>query len=286
MRVWMIIAVAVAAIALAGCGDRVRINNGEVGKVLTSNGFEDRIRTAGSMRMPACMPWSACPQLVRLDASPNTVNLSVDRVYLPNSNVDLTDVAFSIQFEVEDTESGMNFVFDNVPSERVDGNERRISTERVYQRYLAPIAEQEVIACLRGFTVEESLSNVAEISRFCTQHMNAALDEQEARVNVLRVSFSDGIGQPPEEVIRALRNLYAVDAEKAREISMLEAQLEIEEQRQLVQQTRVANNMALAESAGLPYSEFVRLQTMERFADAAESGSLAAFGYPVGGVYE
>lgn len=56
---------AVAALLAGGCGDRVTIQPGEVGRQLTINGLEDENRPPGAFRMDSCMI-TACPKLVRL----------------------------------------------------------------------------------------------------------------------------------------------------------------------------------------------------------------------------
>ena len=98
---------------LTGCGERVSIQPGEVGKQLTTDGLEKEIRRPGAFRMEQCLV-VACPRLVRLQVQKATKQFKIDKLLLMKSNVDLSNVEVGVQFQVKDNEESINRIFEEV----------------------------------------------------------------------------------------------------------------------------------------------------------------------------
>lgn len=262
---------------LTGCGDRVTINSGEVGKQITSGGLEDIIRDPGSFRMETCY-FSACPRLVRLQTAVSAKAITVDKVFLPKSNVTLDNVTFGIQFKVKPDKNSINKAFDTIKSVPVDNNQsdRIISSDMVFSTYIERKAPEIVIAALREYTVEDALSKVEVISEFVKDKLNSQLSD--TPIEITEFGFPNGVGTPPAIVLKAKEELYAIDEEKARALKSYEAQLEIERGKQKVAQTRAQNANEISQKLGIPVDQYMKLQVLERFADAAENGTPIAIG--------
>lgn len=259
-------------LALSGCnmfGDRVTINSGEVGKQNTTSGLEEAIRQPGSFRMEACM-FSACPKLVRLQTAMDSKDVTINTVFLPKSNVDLSDVIFSVQYRVKADKGSVNQAYRDIRAELVSGNEYLISSDMIYRTYIAPFVSEAVIAALREFTVDQALTEPDTISRYIQGEVNKALEG--TPVEVTKLSFPNGVGSPPETVMVSKRALYAIDEEKAREIRSLAAQLEVEDQRQAIARKRAENDLQIAGDLGIPVAVYQCLRSMDDFADAAKEG--------------
>ena len=267
----------VLALFLSGCGERVTINSGEVGKQITSGGLEDIIRDPGSFRMETCY-FSACPRLVRLQTAVSAKAITVDKVFLPKSNVTLDNVTFGIQFKVKPDKESINNAFNTIKSVPVEGNQsdRIISSDMVFSTYIERKAPEIVIAALREYTVEDALSRVEVISEFVKNKLNSQLTN--TPIEITEFGFPNGVGTPPAIVLKAKEELYAIDEEKARSLKSYEAQLEIERGKQKVAQTRAQNANDISQKLGIPVSEYMKLQVLERFADAAENGTPIAIG--------
>lgn len=265
------------AVLLAGCGDRVTINSGEVGKQITSGGLEDIIRDPGSFRMESCM-FSACPRLVRLQTAVSAKDITVDKVFLPKSNVTLDNVTFGIQFKVKPDKDSINNAFSTIKSVPVNNNEtdRIINSDMVFSTYIQRKAPEIVIAALREYTVEDALSKVEVISEFVKDKLNSQLSD--TPIEITEFGFPNGVGTPPAIVLKAKEELYAIDEEKARSLKSYEAQLEIEKGKQRVAQTRAQNANEISAKLGIPVDQYMKLQVLERFADAAENGTPVAIG--------
>lgn len=254
-------------LALTACGDRVTVETGEVGRVLGTRGLEEKVYAPGSFRLDYCGV-TACPKLVRLQVNKATTVLTIDSLFLPKSNVDISNVQVGIQFQVKDDEESIQRIYEEVRPQAGEGRTRVITADMVYETFLARKAPDAIVTALREHTVDEVLTSVPEISSKTKDAINKMLED--TPIEVTELGFPNGIGEPPQEVLVAKRRLFAIEEDKARQIKTLEAQLVIEEQRQAVQRVRVKNDILNANAAGLPYAEYVALKNHERFADSAE----------------
>lgn len=250
-----------------GCvGDRVSVGTGEVGKVVSNSGMEDEIRRTSSFRMEYCGV-SACPYLVRMQITKSTQKLNIEQVFLTKSRVDLANVEVGLQFRVRQNEDSINKVF-----EEVRPNENRIITqESIWQTYLERKAPAAVVAVLRDYTIDDILAKIPEIEAACRAKL--AEDIKDLPVEITDLGFPNGIGDIPDKVIESYRNLYAVEVDKQRQIKQLQAELEIEKQRQTVQWVRASNDKVIADQLELSVATYMNLKIQERYADAAESAA-------------
>lgn len=260
---------------LTACGEQVTINNGEKGKQLTTSGLETEIRNPGSFRMDICFI-SACPKLVKLQTSFSAHTIHVDKIFLPRSNVTVDDVTFGIQFHVKNDKRSIDEAFATIRAEKEKDSTFVITSEMVYNTYIARKAPEVVIDILRDYSIDDVLSNVSEISKQAKAALNKELES--TPIEITEFGFPNGVGTPPKVVLDAKERLYAVNEERARKFKELEAALAIESQRQLVQATRARNDASIAKELGIPTSEFMLLKTIERFADAADDGTPIALG--------
>ena len=275
------LAVLLVATTLSGChpfGQRVTINTGEVGKQITSSGLEADIRQPGSFRMDGCVI-RACPRLVRLQTAVSAQTVTIDKVFLPISNVSLDNVQFGIQFRIKQTREAIDQAFQDIRSQG-DAGDRFISSEEIFATYIARKAPEAVIVALRGFTVEQALAEPDSIAQFARNQINLALAD--TPVEITEFGFPNGVGTPPTVVLAAKDRLYAIDEEKAREIRSLEAALEVESQRQTVARLRATNDIEIAQQLGISVEQYQCLRTLDAFADAANQGTTIAVAYDCG----
>lgn len=253
---------------LVGCvGEQVTVQPGEVGRQLTDDGLEDELYDPGVFRLDHC--WDsveACPKLVRLQTQKATKEFTIDKLFLPKSNVDMTKVHIGIQFQVRMDDESINKAFSEVRPNYGDSDvELLISADELYKTFLQRKAPDAIITALREYTVEQVLSEVPEISEHCKKKVNEMLAD--TPVEVTELGFPNGIGEPPPEVLDAKRRLYAVEEQKARDIKALKAALIVEEHMQRVQGVRAKNDKENAATAGTDYATYTFLKTMERFAE-------------------
>lgn len=258
---------------LTGCGERVSIQPGEVGKQLTTDGLEKDIRRPGAFRMEQC--WIvACPRLVRLQVQKATKQFKIDKLLLMKSNVDLSNVEVGVQFQVKDNEEAINRIFEEVrpvAASSIEGESLSgssvliITTDMLYSTYIERKAPDAVISALREYTVEEAMAKTPEIAKYAKDKVNEML--KDTPIEITELGFPNGAGEPPPEVLEAKRKYFVVEEETARTLKKYEAAIEIEKARQAVQRTRVSNDLENANKAGIPFGLYVLLKNMERFAE-------------------
>ena len=261
-------------ILLTGCvGERVSIQPGEVGKVLSTDGLEEEIKQPGGFRLNTCYI-TACDRLVRLQTQKTTMLFDMTAVFLPKSNVDITNIQVGIQFRVKDDTNFIEAVFLEVKpvvartlEQYAEASERDlvITTEMLWETYIQRKAPDAVRTVLRDYSIDEILVQVPEISEVAKKAINEML--KDTPIEVTELGFPNGIGEPPQEVLEAKRKFFAVKEETARSIAFFKAAVAIEEARQEVQKTRVKNDLENAKMAGVGYSEYTLLKIMERFAE-------------------
>jgi hypothetical protein len=265
---------------LIGCGARTSVQPGEVGKQLGTGGLESELFKPGVFRLDACFT-SACPKLVRLQVNKSAVDLKIDSLFLPKSNVDLTNVTVGIQFRVKPSEKWVNKIYEEVKPVQATstGDESNrvmiITTDMVWDTYGKRKAPDAIITALRDYKVDEVLVNVPEIAVYTKQKINEMLSD--TPIEITELGFPNGIGEVPDEVRTSKRKLFAIEDDKAREMKALEAALEIEKHRQSVSRKRADNDNEIAGILNIPVSQYQCLRALDAFADAAGTGTSVVF---------
>lgn len=270
-------------LVLAACGDRTSVQPGEVAKQLTTNGLEEEIFEPGVFRMDTCFT-SACPKLVRLQVNKAAVDLTIDSLFLPKSNVDLTNITVGIQYRVRPNRKEFETVFQEVKpvqASSIEGNQSEssrvlvITTEMVWDTFGKRKAPDAIVTALREYTVDQVLVNVPEIASYTRDKINELLAN--TPIEVTELGFPNGIGEVPDAVRDSKRRLFAIEDDKAREIKSLQAALEVEDQRQAVARKRAGNDAEIARQLGIAVDTYQCLRAMDRFADGAGTGAAVAY---------
>lgn len=271
-------------LSLTACyGDSVTINPGEVGKILSSKGFEKEVYKPSSFRMNYCEGMGmVCPKLVKMQVSKQMEKLTIDQIFLSKSRVDIEKVEVGIQFQVKKDNTSIDRIFDEIPFTVTQSGERLVTTDSIWKVYLQKTAADTVVSVIRNYSIEEVLSKIPEISKETLTRLNA--DLASSPIEITDVSYPNGIGDIPASVIESFRKLFSVEAEKQRKIKELEASLEIEKQKQVIQRVRAVNDVEIAKTLGMSPEGYVKLKVQEKFADAvadaADNNQPFALGFP------
>lgn len=264
-----LIVLGAAAMLLAGCGEVVTIQPGEVGKQLTSRGLDDEIRAPGTVRLDSCSGAGAiCPKVVRLATGRTGTDVAIDSIFLPRSNVDVTNVKVGLQYRVRPDEASINKVFKEVRPQQVQGNDRQmfVSSEMVWDTFGRRVVPAVVVDAMKDLVVEQAMNTGSELSGTVLAAVQRALKDSPIEITQLEVVNTD----VPQAVLEAKRALFAIDDEKVRQIKQLETGMAIEERRQAFQVARARNDLMVAKTMGMSVGQYWCLKTAERLADAAD----------------
>ena len=210
-----------------GCGEKVVIENGEVGKQLTTSGLEEEIRTAGAFRMESCFG-TACPKLVRLSIA-ETTEVIPGKFFIKKSDLAM-ELELSLQYSVKKDTNSINEVFKRVKAEKDSNNPNQllISEKKVYNTFIKPVLRDTVRVALNNYTIEEIIDNLTEVRVFVENQVKAKLNK--TPIKVISLSFSK-IGYP-ESIMKAKEDFAKIELEKATKMKAIAAELEIAKKEQ------------------------------------------------------
>lgn len=205
-----------------GCGDKVIIENGEVGKQITGSGLEKEIRNPGALRMDSCM-FTACPKLVRLTVAETSKTIP-GKFFINKSDLDLT-LDLKLQYSVKRDEKSINEVFDRVKGIEDTHNSRQliIPEEKVYITFIDPVLRDTVRVSLNNYTIEEMISNLTEVRKFVENEVRKQL----ANTPITIVNLTFGKIGWPDSIIKAKEDFAKIEIEKATKMKAMAAELEI-----------------------------------------------------------
>ena len=261
------IAVTVAALTLAACGDRVEVPPAHVAKIMTKDGYKADTIGTSKFRLEWC--WAYCDKLVLLDASDQAVSEKME-LFMPQ---DKLNMAFDLRLTLVVNPSKYEELFARVPPVEQNGVEY-IAWAKAYQTYAQQIVRAEAREFLSGFTIAEIASSReainAQLSTRLTESINKRTPFQVRYVGLADIQY-------PAIIVEAQENA----AQRREQIQQEEAQLEISKvalERQLqeqqlqrridVERAQAESEVARIQSQSLTpqYIRYRELQIMEKLA--------------------
>lgn len=151
-------ALALAATLMVGCGEKVEIPPGHVGKIMTKDGYRDGLIPTSKLRLDKC--WAYCDRLVIMDntdksyVEPMTIFIPADKL---NISVDLR-ATLSVDPQKADP------LFNKLPQVTQGDQLSLISGETIYNTYGKQVLQAEVRSYLTQYTISEIASNNEKIN--------------------------------------------------------------------------------------------------------------------------
>jgi len=220
----MIFIVILATVLFTGCGEKVIIENGEVGKQLTTSGLEKEIRNPGALRMEACF-LSACPKLVRLSVA-ETSKTVPGNFFIAKSDLEMK-LDLELQYSVKKDTKSINEVFERVKG--VSSNTSSmyqqiiIEEEKVYTTFIKPVLRDTVRLALNNYKIEEMMDNLGVVRDFVESEVRKKLES--SPINIVNLTFGK-IGWP-ESIMKSKEDFAKIEIEKATKMKSMAAELEI-----------------------------------------------------------
>lgn len=237
-KIILLLSSIVVALLMTGCGDKVQINSGEVGKQLTTSGLESEIRESGSFRMDGCA-FSACPKLVRLQVT-KTPQIIPGKFFMPKSDLTLgLDIA--IQYQVKTDNASRNIIFNEVSAQPSTTNDREmiILSQTVYDTFIKPTLRDTVRKALSQYKIEGVMDNLSKVREFVESEVKKSL--KDSPVTVVTLAF-ENISYPAL-ILESKEQFAAIETQKATEMKAMAAEMEIIAKKLEVEKARA--NVAL-----------------------------------------
>lgn len=210
------LAIALAALAMTGCGDRVEVPPAHIGKVMTQNGYKEGIIPTSKFRLDWCVVY--CERLVTLDISDVSYEEPM-KIFIPKDklNLDLV-IKATLALNPNRTEE----LFNRVSPTEVTSYLSKIDSRSVYQRYASQVIQAEARAFLSQYSINEIASSNEKINQEIATRLSKVL-AQRTPFEVRYIGIT-GI-KYPEIIVKAQEGA----AERREAIQQEEAQLRISE---------------------------------------------------------
>jgi regulator of protease activity HflC (stomatin/prohibitin superfamily) len=213
--------VLVSALALTtGCGHRTMIENGEVGKQLTTSGLEDKVRAPGAFRMESCI-LSSCPKLVRLSVAENN-KVIPGNYFIAKSDLEL-GIDLSLQYGLKRDNASLNEVFSRIRGVPLNSSELVIAEDRVFEVFVQPVIRDTVRTALNQYSIEQIMENLPLVREYVESEVRKKLNN--SPIDVISLSFSKVSW--PTVILQAKEEFAKIEISKATEMRAVAADLEI-----------------------------------------------------------
>lgn len=207
-------AVLLAGSILAGCGERVEIPPGYVGKILTKDGYQEAVIPSSKLRLDQCMNY--CDRMVVLDGTDKSYVEPME-IFIPGDKLNVkVDLRATLSVDPRKT----NALFNSLPQKAITDQYSVISSDSIYNTYGKQILQAEVRAYLTQYTISQIASNNEKINTDIQELLQRVMSER-TPFNV-RYAGLTNIEFPPI-ITKAQENA----AERREQIQKEEAQLEV-----------------------------------------------------------
>lgn len=207
-------ALAMAATLLVGCGERVEVPPGHVGKIMTKDGYQEGLVPTSKLRLPFCVNY--CDRLVVLDSTDKSYVEPME-IFIPGDKLNINvDVRATLSVDPQKAEA----LFSKLPQVTKGDRESMIEAAAIYNTYGRQVLQAEVRALLTKYTISEIASNNERIN----QEIQVLLSEVMSKRTPFTVRYVGltNIKFPPI-ITKAQEN----SAERREMIEQEEAQLEV-----------------------------------------------------------
>lgn len=207
-------ALALAATLMVGCGEKVEVPPGFVGKVMTKDGYQDGLISTSKLRLPAC--WTYCDRMVIMD---NTDKSYVEpmEIFIPADKLNIK-VDLRATLAVDPTRADP--LFNKLPQVTQGDYLSMISGESIYNTYGRQVLQAEVRSYLTKYSISEIASNGEKINA----DIQALLSDVMGKRTPFKVQYAGLTNiKYPEIITQAQEN----SAKRREMIAQEEAQLEV-----------------------------------------------------------
>ena len=151
-------ALALAATLMVGCGERVEVPPGFVGKIMTKDGYQEGLIPTSKIRLPKC--WSYCDRMVIMD---NTDKSYVEpmEIFIPADKLNIkVDLRATLAVDPQRAEP----LFNKLPQVTQGDQLSVIAGESIYNTYGKQVLQAEVRSYLTKYSISEIASNGEKIN--------------------------------------------------------------------------------------------------------------------------
>lgn len=261
-------AVLAGALMLAGCGERVEIPPGFVGKVMTAKGYKEGVHPPSKTRLEAC--WNYCDKMILLQVSDFKMGETM-RIFMPEDKLELgTRVEVGLMMNPE----RYDYAFAKVPPNELTSRVGQIDLDTVYSRYAEHVVKTQTREFLTKYSIGEISSNMETINQRLSEQLTVALEKHTPfvvrYVGMTDIKYPDIITKAQEASAERREAIAKEEAElRVRTIRLENKLKEAQLQRSIdVEQAEAeaAVNAILADSITPAYIRYRELNALDAMA--------------------
>ena len=168
MNTFRLLMISAIASMTAACGQMVEVGPAEVGKIMTKNGYQDRLIGTSKFRLDLC--WAYCDKLVTLDVSDQKITEKMS-IFMPEDKLQMDVVVqATISVSPEKTES----LFGTITPVNDKADEAYIPLNKVYATY----AQNLILSQTREYLTQYSIAEVSTSLEKINIDLRTLLTEQ------------------------------------------------------------------------------------------------------------
>lgn len=151
-------ALALAATLMVGCGERVEVPPGFVGKVMTKDGYQEGLIPTSKLRLAPCLNY--CDRMVVLDGTDKSYVEPME-IFIPGDKLNVkVDLRATLSVDPLKTDA----LFNKLPQQPINDQYSVINADAIYNTYGRQVLQAEVRAYLTQYTIAEIASNNERIN--------------------------------------------------------------------------------------------------------------------------
>lgn len=255
-------ALALAAALMVGCGQKVEVPPGHVGKIMTKDGYQEGVIPTSKLRLPACVNY--CDRMVVLDATDKSFVEPME-IFIPGDKLNVKlDVRATLSVDPTKTDA----LFNKLPQQPINDQYSVISADSIYSTYGKQILQAEVRAYLTQYTISEIASNNEKINADIQVLLQKVMSErtpfQVRYAGLTNIQFPPIITQAQENTAKRREQIQNEEAQLA--VSKVAMERELQEaklQRQIEKEkaeTEAIKQRTVAESIT---PQYLRMKELE-----------------------
>lgn len=266
---------ALSALALTGCGQKVEVPPAFKGKVLTESGFLPEVYEPSKFRLAYCMFY--CDRLVLIETADVGAEESFD-LFMPKDQLSMPfDIRFT--YSIRSDQKWIDSLVASVPAVAIPNTDATaIQAETIYRRYGAPAMRSVVLQVLSQYSINDVASSREAVNGKVREAVVKTFENTPIAIKTIAL---DNVQFPKiitdQKIIAAQRRIDVEREEASKQVELVKisTQLEVAKANRSVRREQAEaareENEIYAASISDKYLEYRQLEVLEALAKSGTS---------------
>ncbi|MFB6075505.1 MAG: SPFH domain-containing protein, partial [Candidatus Aenigmatarchaeota archaeon] len=193
----LLVLVFISALLLAGCGPRVEVPPGNVGKLSSPDGLQKGIIQPSKFRLDTQWPLTIGDSLILVQAHDLPAKEKME-VFMPKDQLNLT-VDVRGTFTISTNEQNVNKIFAKLQAHSIGDRISQITMQQTYKTYAEPVIREVVRSNLTKYSIQEVMKNRERINA----ELKKKVYDRLGSTPIKPIYFGLADVQPPPIILKA-----------------------------------------------------------------------------------